>query len=136
MSGSIQRWLLVALLGAGCYAGEVEVRGGGVVERPDLVDVAPGVQVIADYDEPIFFADGGYWWSVDGLWYRSGAYTGGWALVTAPPLVVLNIHEPLRWRHYHPGHYVVHRRPVPIRHVQRPTRHEPRADRTPRHDRR
>lgn len=116
--------VLAAALAAGCYAGEIEYSGG---VGPDLVDVSPGVRVIADYDEPIFFADEMYWWFYDGLWYRSATYTGGWIFVPTPPLVVLNIREPFRWVHYHPRGFVAHHAPVPAHRVQRPPHHTPRA---------
>lgn len=47
-------------------------------EAPDLVDVSPGVQVIYDYDEPIFFSDGFYWREENGIWFSSRSYRGGW----------------------------------------------------------
>jgi hypothetical protein len=122
MLRTIAKATMVAALAAGCYEGEVQYRGTVAVsgEVPDLAYVEPGVQVIADYDEPIFFADGFYWWSVDGAWYRSSYYTGGWVYVATPPLVVMRIREPHRFRHYRPSGYVVHRRPVPSHRVQRP----------------
>jgi hypothetical protein len=128
MSRRIAGVLIAAGLAAGCYAGEV--RGGVVVtETPDLVAVGPGVQVIADYDEPIFFADGFYWWNADGAWYRSAYYTGGWAYVPSPPVVVLNIFDPFRFRHYRPAGYVGYHRPVPVHRVQRPPARDHRSGR-------
>jgi hypothetical protein len=108
-------------LTAGCapveYHGTVAVTS----TAPDLVYVGPGVQVIADYDEPIFYSDGFYWWSFGGAWYRSASYTSGWAYVAMPPAVLVQIQSPYRYRHYRPAGYVAHRRPVPARSVQRPT---------------
>lgn len=112
--------LLALALGAGCsgvgYRGTVEVSA----RTPDLLYVAPGVQVIADYDEPIFYSDGYYWWFYDGVWYRSPSYTGGWAYVSMPPVTIARIYEPHRYRHFRPQGYTVHRRPVPSREVRRP----------------
>src|SRR5689334_12571031 len=68
---------------------------------PDLVSVSPGVQVIADYDEPIFFADGLYWRYYGGVWYSSSYYTGGW-VYARPPAAVLRIDRPYAYRHYRP----------------------------------
>jgi hypothetical protein len=34
----------------------------------DLVTVTPGIQVIADYDESIFYTDGFYWRNYDNAW--------------------------------------------------------------------
>ena len=80
--------LLAAVLGAGCAA-TVASDGYG----PDLVTVSPGVQVIADYDEPIFYSDGYYWRQYGGGWYRSSYYTGGW-VYARPPVAVLRIDRP------------------------------------------
>jgi hypothetical protein len=122
--------LLAAVLASGCVVAETRHRGAVVVtSTPDLVYVSPGVQVIADYDEPIFFADGYYWWYVDGVWYRSTVYTGGWVYVTSPPVVIVRIHEPRRYRHYRPDGYVVRHRPVPSHRIERPPVREHRSTR-------
>lgn len=121
MSRTIARLVLAGVLSTGCYAsGDAAYGGGVVVSTPDLVAVSPGVHVIADYDEPIFFADGFYWWFVDGYWYRSTYYTGGWVFVATPPPLVLGIRSPLLYRHHRPAGYVVRHRPVPVHRVQRP----------------
>jgi len=91
-----------ATLAAGCaggfgYSASVSNAGYG----PDLVYAAPGVQVIADYDEPIFFADSFYWRYDGRTWYRSTQYTGGWAYATPPP-AVLRIERPREYIHYRP----------------------------------
>ena len=52
---------------------------------PDLVEAAPGVQVVADYDAPVFFNAGMYWRFNDNHWYSSSVYTGGWAYRASPP---------------------------------------------------
>jgi hypothetical protein len=111
--------ILAVTLAAGCVVHERR-RATVVTTGPDLVYVSPGVQVIADYDEPIFFVDGYYWWFVDGYWYRSSIYTGGWVFVSSPPVVVVRIHEPHRYRHYRPHGYVVRHRPRPVHQIQRP----------------
>ena len=121
---------LAAALAGGCVVAETRHRGTVVVAAtPDLVTVSPGVQVIADYDEPIFFADGFYWWYVDGVWYRSTMYTTGWVYVATPPLVIVRIHEPHRYRHYRPHGYVVRHRPAPSHTLQRPKVREHRTTR-------
>jgi hypothetical protein len=117
---------------AGACTGYVATSPGSVsvtASTPDLVAVGPGVQVIADYDEPIFYADGFYWWSVDGSWYRSTYYTGGWAFVSSPPIVITRIGQPHVYRHYRPHGYVVRHRPVPSHRVQRPPARDHRATR-------
>jgi hypothetical protein len=54
---------------------------------PPIVEVQPGVFVVHDYDEEVFFVDGRYWmrWN-DGRWYRANDYRGGW--VAAEPRAV------------------------------------------------
>jgi hypothetical protein len=82
---------------------------------PDLVEAAPGVQVVADYDAPVFFNSGMYWRNNNGRWYSSSEYTGGWTYSAAPPSVIVHIDRPERFAHYKPSGYVVHRRPAPQR---------------------
>jgi hypothetical protein len=118
--------LLSAVLAAGCMA-PAGVAYSASVTTPDLVTVGPGVRVIADYDEPIFFADGYYWWMYDGLWYRSSYYTDGWVYVATPPLVITRIARPHDYRHYRPAGYVHRNRPVPVNRVRRPAVRDHRA---------
>src|SRR6266498_3193579 len=92
--------LAAALFGAGCYATVATDAYG-----PDLVTVSPGVQVIADYDEPIFYSDGFYWRYYGNTWYRSSYYTGGW-VYARPPVAVMRIDRPYAYRHYRPSGWV------------------------------
>lgn len=117
------------VLAAGCAP--VEYRGSVAVASapPDLVYVGPGVQVIANYDEPIFYSSGFYWWFFGDTWYRSSVYTGGWVSVAAPPAVIVQIRQPVRYRYYRPVGYVPRHRPVPVRRVQRPIAPAPRGHR-------
>lgn len=126
--------LSVALVGgcAGTYHGTVAVTSAS----PDLVYVAPGVQVIADYDEPILFVDGAYWWMLDGIWYRSPYYTGGWVAVTAPPLAIVRLGPLHVYRHYRPAGWVARHHPVPAHRVQRPIARDHRSERARVHDHR
>ncbi len=82
---------------------------------PDLVEAVPGVQVVADYDTPVFFNSGLYWRFNDGGWYSSSVYTGGWALNASPPSVIVHIDRPERFVHYRPSGYVARRQPAPQR---------------------
>jgi hypothetical protein len=83
---------------AGCYATATPVADP---YGPDLVYAGPGVQVIADYNEPIFYSDGFYWRYYGGVWYRSSYYTGGW-VYARPPAAVLRIDRPGGYVHYRP----------------------------------
>jgi hypothetical protein len=87
----------------GCYSNDdVEYSGQASYDSsPDLVDVSPGVQVIADYDEPVFFSDGLYWRYSGGIWYSSGYWGGGWA-VGRPPYGIAHIDRPYAYAHYRP----------------------------------
>ncbi len=104
--------LAAAALAVGC-TGTVATNGGGYVTAstytPDLVYVSPGVSVIADYDEPVFYTDNYYWRSDNyGRWYRSNYYDRGWAYAS-PPRAVLSIRSPSNYRHYRPAGYTVRR---------------------------
>ena len=116
----MRRFMLAVVfagLAAGC-AGEVgytaTVSNEGYAYGPDLVDVSPGVQVIADWNEPIFFVDGLYWRFYGGGWYSSSYYTGGWVFATPPPILV-RVGPPMRYAHYRPAGWQPrvrdHRRP-------------------------
>ena len=117
MRGTILCAVLSAAALAGCYAtGDVGYSAtyssnGDVYATPDLVTVSPGVQVVADYDEPVFYTDGFYWRYYDGLWYRSGNYAAGWVYVERPPYAVVRIERPYAYRHYRPTGYVARSRP-------------------------
>lgn len=104
--------VVAAALAASCagtvgYSATVSSDGYG----PDLVYAAPGVQVIADYDEPIFYADSLYWRFDGRTWYRSSTYTGGWVYAT-PPAPVLRIERPHQYVHYRPQGWVARRTPA------------------------
>ena len=48
---------------------------------PPLIIVSPGVQVVQDYDDEVFFIDGYYWVERDGGWYHSRDHHGKWIFV-------------------------------------------------------
>jgi hypothetical protein len=127
----MRRIILVALvmsaaLAGGCAgSGTVYYAGGGTLTAttvaPDLVYVSPGVQVVADYDYPVFYSDNYYWRYDDGRWWRSSWYTGGWVYAT-PPHAVLRIERPYAYRHYRPSGYVSRRAYRDTRPAYRDTR--------------
>jgi hypothetical protein len=119
MRGTILGGLLFAAAATlgGCYAsGDVGYRanyssgpaynGDAYVASPDLVTVSPGVQVVADYDEPVFYTDGFYWRYYNNGWYRSNNYAAGWNYYDRPPVAVLRIDRPYAYAHYRPAGYV------------------------------
>src|SRR5262245_34760742 len=100
----MKRTLFIACLLAaftGCYTeGRVGYTAHATVTAPELVYVSPGVQVIADYDEPIFFSEGFYWRYDGGVWYRSRGYRTGWRVSYAVPVAVRRIDNPRAYVHY------------------------------------
>lgn len=91
----------LCLAGSGCTV-QGQVRTRAYVSTPELVLVQPGVYVVADYDDPVFYNDGYYWLYRDGYWARSYTYTGGWVRVRSVPYGVRRIHRPTAYVHYRP----------------------------------
>src|ERR1700733_14313928 len=103
--------LASGLLGSvACYAEGPSPQYANEDDNSDLVEVSPGVEVIANYDEPIFFADNFYWVNRGGVWYSSSWYRGGWARAERPPGAVVGIRNPNAYVHYRPQGYVAHER--------------------------
>jgi hypothetical protein len=117
MRATLQSAVLAVVALGGCYtSGEVGYRATYAgpsadvyVSTPDLVPISPGVQVVADYDEPVFYTDGFYWRFYNGGWYRSNNYATGWFYVDRPPVTVLRIDRPYAYTHYRPRGYVARR---------------------------
>ena len=117
MRNILVRSLLVSTLfvaaggAAGCYA---ETSGPQYAAEDDgngdLVEVSPGVEVLADYDEPIFFADDLYWVNRGGIWFSSPWYGGGWGRAERVPEHISGIAHPEGYAHYRPAGYVPHER--------------------------
>jgi len=82
--------------------GEVDYAGEVHVTSPQLVALGPGVQVVADADEPLFFVGGSYWVYRDGYWFSSKDYRRHFTHVdyTAVPVELRTIAEPERYVHY------------------------------------
>jgi len=99
----------LATAAAGCYSEEPDVAYAASATTPGLVEVSPGVQVIADYDYPVFYSDGYYWRYDNGLWYESPYYYGGWGVAYNVPIGVRGIHNPWGYAHWHGGAIVDHR---------------------------
>ncbi len=70
----------------------------GFPTPPPLVVVQPGIQVVPDYDEEVFFTNGWYWLRRDDGWYRTRDHRGGWVLVPQRVVPVALYRTP-------PGHY-------------------------------
>ena len=68
---------------------------------PVLVEVSPGVQVVPDYDQEVFFVRGWYWHRSGPNWYRTRDHRGGWAVVHRREVPRGLVHiPPGRYRHY------------------------------------
>lgn len=93
---------VVASFVGGCVVhGRTHVRAGVAVEEPGaLVEVSPGVWVVEDYHEPVFYSDGYYWAYRGGIWYRSSYYDYGFTRVRAVPRRVRSIRSPRRYVRY------------------------------------
>ncbi|MCX5745207.1 MAG: hypothetical protein NT062_22205 [Proteobacteria bacterium] len=73
--------------------------------QPELVEVSPGVQVVYDYDEPIFYSDNYYWRNYNNTWYRSSVHNGNWVVYGDVPYSVRGIQQPRSYVHYRPTNY-------------------------------
>ena len=96
-----------------------------------MVVISPGVQVIANYDEPIFYSDNYYWRNQGGHWYRSSSHSRGWVRYSAPRAIV-SIERPSAYIRYR-GTARVNSRPAPA-HDQRDNRREAKEDRKERQE--
>ena len=87
---------IAALLAGGCH-GTV----GMGVRSPDLVNVEPGVQVVAaDYDYPVFLSGDVYWRFDGGVWYWSRWHDHGWAYTRDVPPRLRSLPHPEGYAHY------------------------------------
>ena len=114
---------------AGCMAtSDVEYTGTVRVTSPELVTIGPGVQVIADADEPLFYSRGYYWLYRDGYWFRSDSYRGGFARIDLVylPGELRMIERPQLYVQYrrHLGRER-HARPAPQQQTRTPTYQTP-----------
>jgi hypothetical protein len=81
---------------------------------PALVVVEPGVRVVPDLDDEVFFVDGVYWHKKDGQWFRTKDFRGGWAGVDAPLVPALLVkQQPGKFRRYRHGAAPVVAAPAP-----------------------
>ena len=93
--------VLALALGAGCYTqGRVGVAYTATATTPDLAYVSPGVMVVADYPEAVFYSSNYYWRNNGGVWYRSSRYNGGWSVSTNIPVAVRRIDRPTAYVRY------------------------------------
>lgn len=105
--------LLLGIVLAPAAAGaQIAARAGASIQLnlpvvlPQLVVVAPGVQVVPDVDEEVFFVDGFYYARHGDGWYRSKHHRRGWVLVPGHrvPARIVKF-EPGRYRRWKPEHH-------------------------------
>lgn len=97
-------WFVVAIAAGvpACMAsGSARYSASATATMPTMVSISPGVQVIEDYDEPVFYSSDAYWRYDGGVWYQSHTYTGGWARVSVAPAAIVSIQQPSMYVHYH-----------------------------------
>jgi hypothetical protein len=71
---------------------------------PPLVVVSPGVQVVEDYDEEVFFVDRYYYVREGGHWYHTRDHRGSWVRVEERYVPVTLVRSPHgKYRHYRRG---------------------------------
>jgi hypothetical protein len=113
------RKLILALTGALVFpvlasaqasaSASLDLRLNLPVVLPQLVVVTPGVMVVPEVDEEVFFVDGFYWVRQPRGWYRSKSHKHGWVLVPARRV-------PSRLVSFPPGQY---KRWKPAKHERR-----------------
>ena len=82
---------LIGLPGAASAQATVDIHFDLPVVLPRPVVVSPGVQVIPEVREEVFYNDGWYWVRRDDAWYRSRNHRTGWMMVPprrVPPRLV------------------------------------------------
>jgi hypothetical protein len=94
----LQSVLVVALVGGCSASGHLTYAGEATV--PELVVISPGVQVIADFDTPIFYSSNYYWRNASGFWYRSRSHNQGWARAQVVPVEIRAIARPSAYVRY------------------------------------
>jgi hypothetical protein len=71
---------------------------------PPLVEVSPGVQVVPDQEQEVYFVDGWYWTRHGNRWYRARDHRGGWVVAEerAVPQTIVVLPRG-RYRHWKGG---------------------------------
>lgn len=122
---------LVGLFSTGCAArvysrGYVAYSAPVVfVEAPELVYVEPGVYVVRNYDDAVYYSDGYYWCNRGGVWYHTAYWNDPWVTVSVNVVPSIFVHRDHRtYVHYHgaPG-ATVYRQPARTYHTASASAH-------------
>src|SRR5688572_23211639 len=100
----MMEWLLTAVA-------QVVIVGPSISfpEPPRLVVVSPGIRVVHDYDQEVFFVGGYYWMRNGDVWYRTNHHRGRW-------IAVERVHVPRALVRIKPGKYRRYRGEVRVEH--------------------
>jgi len=81
---------------------QVQITMGLPVVLPPMVVVQPGVQVVTELDEEVYFVNGWYWVRRGPHWYRTHDHRGRWVWVAPArvPVALARI-PPGRYRRLH-----------------------------------
>jgi hypothetical protein len=71
------------------------------VEPANYVFISPEVQVIENYDYPVFFHAGLYYRYDGGVWYSSSWHDRGWVTSVNTPTYIAHIDRPTGYTHFH-----------------------------------
>jgi len=100
LSGSLMALWLVAQPASAQV--QVQITMGLPVVLPPMVVVQPGVQVVSELDEEVYFVGGWYWVRRGPHWYRTHDHRGQWVWVAPArvPVTLVRI-PPGRYRRLH-----------------------------------
>lgn len=108
--------LTLALLSLPAWAQTIQVTLPSITfsAPPPLVVIEPGVQVVENHDEEVFFVDNSYWVRRGPHWYRAVDHRGGWVVADGPgvPPSLVRL-PPGKYRRYQHGKSVVINPPGP-----------------------
>ncbi len=107
--------LVVALGLAGCAIApsnadaqihvSIQIPGVRFEAAPPLVLVAPGVYIVPEHREEVFFSAGWYWARHHDRWYHASDWSGAWVVADPVVVPVWLRHAPRgAYVHYRPGH--------------------------------
>ncbi len=128
---------------AGC-AGSAQYSATATVTTPRLILIEPDVQVVADYDQPVFYSENYYWRYDNGVWFRSNNHVRGWVRFEAVPARIRRIERPTAYIRFrgeargqartpevrdHRDHQPVVNNPPPVVHTPPPPPRDQRDDR-------